>query len=59
MAMTEWNISRAAAGYEVQAFRYILKRDLGEVLERYVMQAVEHLAEGQECLYLLGKDESA
>ena len=51
-------IEYAPAGYEVQAFRYILKRDLDEVLERYVMQAVEHLAEGQECLCLLDRDES-
>ena len=31
-------IEYAPAGYEVQAFRYILKRDMGEVLERYIMQ---------------------
>lgn len=51
-------IDYAPAGYEVQAFRYILKRDLDDVLERYIMQAMERLAEGQECLYLQNKDES-
>lgn len=51
-------IEYAPAGYEVQAFRYILKRDMGEVLERYIMQAVEQLAEGQECLHLRDKEET-
>lgn len=51
-------IEYAPAGYEVQAFRYILKRDMGEVLERYIMQAVEHLAEGQECLNLRDREEA-
>ena len=41
-------IDYAPAGYEVQAFRYILKRDLGEVLERYILQAVENMAESRE-----------
>ncbi len=52
-------IDYAPAGYEVQAFRYILKRDLDNVLERYLMQAMERLAEGQECLHLQNKDETA
>lgn len=51
-------IEYAPAGYEVQAFRYILKRDMGEVLERYIMQAVEQLAEGQEYLDLHDKEET-
>lgn len=50
-------IEYAPEGYEVQAFRYILKRDMGEVLERYIMQAMEHFAEGQEYLRLKNKDE--
>ena len=50
-------IEYAPAGYEVQAFRYILKRDMGEVLERYVMQAVEAVAQGQELLRLQDREE--
>lgn len=50
-------IDYAPAGYEVQAFRYILKRDMGDVLERYIMQAMEQFAEGQEFLRLQNKDE--
>lgn len=45
-------IDYAPAGYEVQAFRYILKRDLDEVLERYILQAMDDLAEGQKYLRL-------
>lgn len=45
-------IDYAPEGYEVQAFRYILKRDLCDVLERYILQAMEHLAQGQEYLRL-------
>lgn len=30
-------------GYEVQAFRYILKRDMSAVLERYLLQAMDVL----------------
>lgn len=41
-------IDYAPAGYEVQAFRYILKRDRNDVLERYIMQAIEHMAENRE-----------
>lgn len=41
-------IDYAPAGYEVQAFRYILKRDRNDVLERYILQAVEHMAEDRE-----------
>ena len=37
-------IDYAPAGYEVQAFRYILKRDIRDVLERYILQAMEQLA---------------
>lgn len=49
-------IDYAPAGYEVQAFRYILKRDMGEVLERYILQAMENMAEGQEYLRLRDKE---
>ena len=49
-------IDYAPAGYEVQAFRYILKRDIGEVLERYILQAVETIAEGKEYLRLRDKE---
>ena len=51
-------IDYAPAGYEVQAFRYILKRDMGEVLERYILQAVENMAEGQEYLRLRDKEQT-
>lgn len=51
-------IDYAPAGYEVQAFRYILKRDLREVLERYILQAMENLAEGQEYLRLRDKEQT-
>ena len=51
-------IDYAPAGYEVQAFRYILKRDMGEVLERYIMQAVESMAEGREYLRLRDKEQT-
>lgn len=50
-------INYAPAGYEVQAFRYILKRDLSEVLDRYILQAMEMLAEKQEFLRLQSRDE--
>ena len=52
-------IDYAPAGYEVQAFRYILKRDMDQVLERYILQALEQFAEGQVSLRLRGKDELA
>ncbi len=52
-------IDYAPAGYEVQAFRYILKRDLSEVLERYILQAMEQLAEGQSHLHLRDNDKAA
>lgn len=45
-------IDYAPAGYEVQAFRYILKRELHEVLERYILQAMEVMAEGRTALRL-------
>ena len=51
-------IDYAPAGYEVQAFRYILKRDIGDVLERYILQAMEQFAQGQEMLRLQCKDET-
>ena len=51
-------IDYAPAGYEVQAFRYILKRDMGEVLERYVLQDMENMAEGQEFLRLRDKEQT-
>lgn len=52
-------IDYAPAGYEVQAFRYILKRDMGEVLERYMLQAMEAIAEEQEHLQLRAQDQTA
>lgn len=51
-------VDYAPTGYEVQAFRYILKRDMGEVLERYILQAMENMAEGQECLRLWDKEQA-
>lgn len=51
-------IDYAPAGYEVQAFRYILKRDMDEVLERYILQAMEIKAEGQEYLRLRDKEQT-
>lgn len=49
-------IEYAPAGYEVRAFRYILKRERSEVLERYLLQAMETLAEGDEYLRLYEQD---
>ncbi len=49
-------IDYAPAGFEVQAFRYILKRDREAVLERYLLQAMEILAEKQEFLRLRDQD---
>ncbi len=49
-------IDYAPAGFEVHAFRYILKRDRDEVLERYILQAMETVAEGQEFLRLWDQD---
>ena len=43
-------IEYAPEGYEVQAFRYILKSDLDMVLERYLMQALERLSDGKDAL---------
>lgn len=45
-------VDYAPTGYEVQAFRYILKRDLNHVLERYILQAIETMAEGHTVLRL-------
>lgn len=50
-------IDYAPAGYEVQAFRYILKRDRNDVLERYIMQATEQMAEEREFLVLSDGEE--
>lgn len=50
-------IDYAPEGYEVQAFRYILKRDLREVLERYILQAMENLADGKEYLRLKDREQ--
>ncbi len=49
-------IDYAPAGFEVHAFRYILKRDRDQVLERYILQAMEAHAEGQEYLRLRDQD---
>lgn len=49
-------IDYAPTGYEVQAFRYVLKRDVSQVLERYILQAMELFAEGQEFLRVQTKD---
>lgn len=43
-------IDYAPAGYEVRAFRYILKRDRNNILERYIMQATEQMADDREFL---------
>ena len=51
-------IDYAPAGYEVQAFRYILKRDVGEVLERYILQALEAMADGLRILRLRDREEN-
>lgn len=51
-------VDYAPTGYEVQAFRYILKRDLCGVLERYLLQAMENLAEGKETLRLRDQEQT-
>lgn len=50
-------IEYAPEGYEVQAFRYILKRDLDAVLGRYLMQAMEQLSDASDTLQLQSKGE--
>lgn len=50
-------IEYAPEGYEVQAFRYILKRDIDAVLGRYLMQALEQLSENCEVLQLQNRGE--
>lgn len=45
-------IEYAPEGFEVQAFRYILKRDMETVLQRYIMQALAQLSDGRETLRL-------
>ena len=52
-------IDYAPAGYEVQAFRYILKRDRNQVLERYILQAMEAIAAGQEYLRLRDREQTS
>ncbi len=49
-------IDYAPEGYEVQAFRYILKRDRNDVLERYIMQAIEQMADEREFLNISDGD---
>lgn len=51
-------IDYAPAGYEVQAFRYILKRDRNDVLERYIMQAIAQMADERELLNISDGDKS-
>jgi len=51
-------IDYAPAGYEVQAFRYVLKRDMGDVLERYLLQAMESMAEGRIILRLRSQEQT-
>lgn len=50
-------IDYAPAGYEVQAFRYILKRDMCQVLERYILQALEAMADGLRVLRLRDREQ--
>ena len=45
-------IEYAPEGYEVQAFRYILKWDLDAVLGRYLLQALEHLSTARDVFQL-------
>lgn len=49
-------IEYAPEGYEVQAFRYILKRDISLILERYILQAMEQLADDQEFIRMRTRD---
>jgi DNA-binding LytR/AlgR family response regulator len=51
-------IDYAPAGYEVQAFRYILKRDMDQVLERYILQALESMADDLRVLRLRDREEN-
>lgn len=51
-------VDYAPAGYEVQAFRYILKRDMKDVLERYILQAVENMADDHEYMRLRDKEQT-
>ena len=50
-------IDYAPEGFEVQAFRYLLKRDTDQVLERYVLQALENIAQSKEFLRLRDKEQ--
>ena len=43
-------IEYAPEGYEVQAFRYILKRDLDAVMGRHLMEALELVSDSNDCL---------
>lgn len=49
-------VDYAPTGYEVQAFRYILKRDMSAVLERYILQAMDNMADGRRVLRLQDND---
>lgn len=51
-------IDYAPAGYEVQAFRYILKRDMTDVLERYILQALESMADDLRILRLRDREQT-
>lgn len=51
-------IDYAPAGYEVQAFRYILKRDMSQVLERYILQALESMADDLRVLRLRDREQT-
>lgn len=43
-------IEYAPEGYEVRAFRYILKRDLATELVPYIQQAIEHINSSKETM---------
>lgn len=51
-------IDYAPEGYEVQAFRYILKRDMPQVLERYILQALESMADDLRVLRLRDREQT-
>lgn len=50
-------IEYAPAGFEVQAFRYVLKRDVEQVLERYILQAMENLADSLRALRIWDREQ--
>lgn len=49
-------IEYAPEGYEVQAFRYVLKSDLHEMLGRYLLQAIQELGQRSDVLMVPGKN---